>query len=68
MSGSLFLQIQFAVETHDPYFVRKRDATGILGLSSIQKVIVAVRILAYRVAANAVVNYVRIAKVPQLKV
>lgn len=63
-----FFKFNFLVEAHDSYFVWKRDVAGILGLSTIQKVIVAVRILVYRVAADAVDDYVRIAKVPQLKV
>jgi hypothetical protein len=35
------------VEAHDDYFVHKRDAAGVLGLSSFQKVIAALRMLTY---------------------
>ncbi|KAF8401583.1 hypothetical protein HHK36_012528 [Tetracentron sinense] len=60
MSRPLFLRIQFAIEAHDPYFILKRNAAGTLGLSSLQKVTVAMRMLAYGVAADAVDDYVRI--------
>src|SRR5690349_5045346 len=42
--------------------VEKRDATGLLGLSPIQKVTAAVRMLAYGNPADAVDEYVRIAE------
>ncbi|XP_031261670.1 uncharacterized protein LOC116119875 [Pistacia vera] len=60
MSQSLFLRIQSAVEAYDPYFVQKRDAVGFLGLSSLQKITAALRMLAYGVAADYVDEYVRI--------
>ncbi|KAF8388134.1 hypothetical protein HHK36_026800 [Tetracentron sinense] len=51
MQRSLFLRIQYAVEAHDPYFVQKTDAFGMLGLSSLQKITAAMRMLSYGVAA-----------------
>ncbi|KAF8389027.1 hypothetical protein HHK36_025712 [Tetracentron sinense] len=60
MRRPLFLRIQSAIEAHDPYFILKRNAAGTLGLSSLQKVTAAMRMLAYGVAADAVDNYVRI--------
>ena len=52
MSRSLFLRIQFKVETYEPYFIQKRDNAQRLVLSSLQKITVALRMLAYRVAAG----------------
>jgi hypothetical protein len=48
------------VEEHDDYFVRKRNAAGVLGLSSFQKITAAMRMLTYGVAADATDEYVRI--------
>ncbi|KAF8380120.1 hypothetical protein HHK36_027592 [Tetracentron sinense] len=50
------------MEAHDPYFVLKRNAAGVIGLSSLQKVTAAMRMLVYGVAAYAVDDYVRIGK------
>ncbi|KAF8391284.1 hypothetical protein HHK36_023586 [Tetracentron sinense] len=60
MQRSLFLRIQSAVEAHDPYFVQKTNVVGTLGLSSLQKITAAMRMLAYGVAADYVDEYVRI--------
>jgi len=49
-----------AVEDHDDYFVQKRNAAGTLGLSCLQKVVAAFRMIAYGVAADATDDYVRI--------
>ncbi|RWR76326.1 putative nuclease HARBI1 [Cinnamomum micranthum f. kanehirae] len=62
MRKPLFLRIVNAVEAHDPYFQQKRNCAGSLGLSALQKVTAAVRMLAYGVAADAVDDYVRIAE------
>ncbi|KAF8376762.1 hypothetical protein HHK36_031572 [Tetracentron sinense] len=55
-----FAENPSAMEAHDPYFILKRNAVGTLGLSSLQKVTAAMRMLAYGVVANAVDNFVRI--------
>ncbi|XP_050212628.1 uncharacterized protein LOC126664324 [Mercurialis annua] len=60
MSRSLFIRIQSAVESSDSYFVQKRNAAGLLGLSSLQKITAALRMLAYGVAADYIDEYVRI--------
>ncbi|XP_020262989.1 uncharacterized protein LOC109838970 [Asparagus officinalis] len=60
MHRPLFLCILSTVETHDSYFVQKRDAAGKIGLSSLQKVTAAMRMLAYGVSADSVDDYVRI--------
>ncbi|KAF5449858.1 hypothetical protein F2P56_030260 [Juglans regia] len=60
MHCNLFLRIHSAVEAHDDYFVQKRDASGRLGLSSLQKITEAIRMLAYGVTADLMDEYVRI--------
>ncbi|KAF5459913.1 hypothetical protein F2P56_019822 [Juglans regia] len=62
MQCHLFLYIQTEVEAYDPYFVQKRDAAKRLGHSSIQKITVAMRILAYGVYGDFVDEYLRIAE------
>ena len=54
MNRPLFFRIQSVVEAYDLYFVQKRDATGVVGLSSIQKITVAMRMLTYGVLADSV--------------
>ncbi|KAM5583103.1 hypothetical protein ABKV19_003162 [Rosa sericea] len=60
MHRHLFLQILVAVEAHDSYFVQKKDSAGRLGLSSLQKVTAAMRMLAYGIGADVVDDYLRI--------
>jgi len=60
MNRDIFLRIMNVVEAHDDYFVQKRDAVGVLGLSCFQKVIAALRMLTYGVSADATDEYVRI--------
>jgi hypothetical protein len=60
MSKPLFRRIMNAVEAHDHYFVQKRDAAGVLGLSCFQKVTVALCMLTYGVSADATDEYIRI--------
>jgi hypothetical protein len=60
MSRPPFFCLQFALEAHDPYFIQKRNAAGMLGLSSLQKMIAALRILAYGVVADSTDEYMRI--------
>ncbi len=60
MRRSLFLRIQSAVEGHDDYFIQKRDNAQRLGLSSLQKITAALRMLAYGVTADFMDEYVRI--------
>ena len=60
MSRRLFLQITYVMEVHNPYFKQKKNALGVLGLSCLQKVIAAHRILAYGIPANLTNEYIRI--------
>jgi len=50
------------VEAHDEYFIQKRNATNVLGLSCFQKVTAAMRMLSYGMAADTTDEYVRIAE------
>ncbi|KAM1666471.1 hypothetical protein ACFX14_045738 [Malus domestica] len=52
MERHLFNRIMGAVCNHDSYFVQKPDAFGAMGLLPEQKIIVALRILAYGSAAD----------------
>ncbi|XP_028053395.1 uncharacterized protein LOC114257789 [Camellia sinensis] len=60
MRRCLFLQIQAVAEASDPYFIQKRNAAGMLGLSSLQKMIVALWMLAYRITVDYMDEYLRI--------
>jgi hypothetical protein len=62
MSRQLFLKIHNDVVSHDSYFLQKPDATGLLGLSSLQKLTAAIRQLAYGIGADATDEYCRIAE------
>jgi hypothetical protein len=60
MRRGLFLRILEGVTAYDSYFVQKRDAAGVLGLSSIQKCTAALRMLVYGAAADATDEYCRL--------
>lgn len=62
MRKELFLRILKDVETYDNYFVQKKDSTGRLGCSSIQKVTTAIRILAYGCSRDQREEYLDIGK------
>ena len=62
MSRRLFLKVVEAICAFDSYFVQKIDATGTLGLSSIQKCIAAIRMIGYGVSSDATDEYTRAAK------
>ncbi|XP_061951875.1 uncharacterized protein LOC133674679 [Populus nigra] len=48
------------VEAHNPYFKQRTDALGVLGLSCLQKVTAAHRILAYGIPADLTDEYLQI--------
>jgi hypothetical protein len=54
MSRRLFFHIVDRVTLHDSYFQQRTDATGLLGLSPLQKCTAAIRQLCYGVTADAV--------------
>ncbi|XP_076942235.1 uncharacterized protein LOC143612049 [Bidens hawaiensis] len=60
MRRPLFLRILNEVVTHEPYFVQRRDNVGRLGLSSMQKITAALRIMAYGVTADFMDEYISI--------
>jgi hypothetical protein len=60
MHRPLFCHILSCVEAYNPYFVQSRNYAGTLGLSSLQKITAAFRMLAYGVPADYVDEYVRI--------
>ena len=67
MKRSLFLRIQSKVEAYDSYFVQKRNSAKKLGLSSLQKITTALRILAYEVLGDLIDEYVRIGETTALE-
>jgi hypothetical protein len=62
MRVHVFERIVEAIEGADSYFKQKEDAVGHLGLTSLQKSVAAIRILAYGLPADAIDEYVRIAE------
>ncbi|CAM6127991.1 unnamed protein product [Calypogeia fissa] len=60
MTKRLFNRILADVELHDPYFQQKCDATKKMGLSGLQKVIAALRQLAFGIGADATDEYYRL--------
>ena len=67
MKRSLFLRIQSKVKSHDSYFVQKRNSANKLGLSSLQKITAALRMLAYGVSSDLIDEYVRIGETTALE-
>ncbi|XP_041025468.1 uncharacterized protein LOC121265862 [Juglans microcarpa x Juglans regia] len=60
MSRLLFLRILNEVEAYEPYFVLRRDNARRVGLSSMQKITVILRMLAYEVTGDFMDEYIRI--------
>ena len=60
MNKELFLRIVHGLSEWFPFFQQRRDATGRLGLSSLQKCTAAIRMLAYGSAADTVDEYLRL--------
>ena len=60
MRKELFTIIHDAVVSFDPWFTQRMDCTKRLGLSSLQKVTAALRMLAYGVAADACDEYCKL--------
>ena len=56
------LFIMEKVVARDNYFLQKRDACGVLGLSPHQKITTALRMLCYGVCADATYKYYRTSK------
>jgi hypothetical protein len=62
MQWCLFLRIMHEVCAYDSYFVQKRNAAGVLGLSSVQKCTAALRMLAYGTSGDAMDEYCRLSE------
>jgi hypothetical protein len=62
MQRCLFLRIMHEVCTYDSYFVQKRNAAGVLGLSSVQKCTAALHMLAYGTSGDVVDEYCRLSE------
>jgi hypothetical protein len=60
MKKHVFLRILNGVQSVNGYFEQRENCTGLLGLSALQKVVAAIRILAYGLPADAVDEYVEI--------
>uniref|UniRef100_A0A0D3CT41 Uncharacterized protein n=1 Tax=Brassica oleracea var. oleracea TaxID=109376 RepID=A0A0D3CT41_BRAOL len=60
MGRPLFLCIYDAIQRHDKYFFQRRDGAGKLGLSGLQKITAAFRILAYGLLADSTNEYIKI--------
>jgi hypothetical protein len=67
MRRSLFIRIAQFVDEHDSYFVQRRNATGALDFSCLQKVSAAYRQLAHAVSTDYVDEYVRIGESTSIK-
>ncbi|KAH7833749.1 hypothetical protein Vadar_009341 [Vaccinium darrowii] len=63
MAKPLFERILTQLQQHDNYFIQKPDAIRAAGLSGIQKMTAALRMLTYRMPADSVDEYVKIKKV-----
>ena len=66
MERHLFNKIMGAVCNHDSYFVQKKYAFGVMGLLPEQKIIAALRMLAYGASADQVDEIVRMGNQPFL--
>jgi hypothetical protein len=62
MSRKLFLDIVYAVWCFDNYFICKKDCTGMVGFSSLQKCTAALRMLAYGAPGDSHDDYIRMAE------
>ncbi|XP_024006809.1 uncharacterized protein LOC112083371 [Eutrema salsugineum] len=60
MTKDLFMRIVTRLADEVPYFQQRRNATGRLGLSPLQKCTAAIRMMAYGTAADAVDEYLRL--------
>ncbi|GAB2287602.1 hypothetical protein Dimus_037941 [Dionaea muscipula] len=67
MNRSLFIRILDGIQHYDDYFIQKNDVVGVPGLTGLQKMIVAIRVMAYDMPADAVDEYVRIGESTTVK-
>ena len=62
MRRELFIRIMKSIELHDPWFEQKTNALGEKGLFPLQKMVAALRILAYGSSYDMVDEYIRISE------
>ena len=62
MSRKLFLRIVNSIREFDSYFKCKKDCTGTLGFTSIQKCTTTMRMLAYGAPGDSLDHYGRMAE------
>jgi hypothetical protein len=62
MSRKLFLKIIYVLQDYDSYFRCKLDCTSTAGFSTLQKCMVAMRMLAYGAPGDSTDDYVRMAE------
>jgi hypothetical protein len=62
MSRPLFRRIVEALQVYDPYFKCKNDCIDMVGFSSLQKCMVAMRLLAYGAPGDTTDDYLRMAE------
>lgn len=67
MHQSAFEKLMLVVSEFDSFFLQKRDCTGKLGLSTLQKCTAAMRILCYGFCADSVDEYCRMSESTALK-
>jgi hypothetical protein len=67
MRRHVFVCLLNTVEEHNDYFIQKRNAAGMLGLSCLQKVATAFRMIANGVAVAATDEYMRVGKSTAMK-
>ncbi|CAL2271867.1 unnamed protein product [Prunus armeniaca] len=67
MRPSLFNRILEQVMNYDTYFQQRRDACGNLGLSTHQKLTVALRMIAYGTPADQIDENLRIAETTSIE-
>ncbi|WZZ61473.1 hypothetical protein YC2023_061580 [Brassica napus] len=66
MNKKLFLRLVHSLSECFSFFQQRRDATGRLGLSALQKCTAAIRLLAYGTAADTVDEYLRLGETTAL--
>jgi hypothetical protein len=62
MSRKLFLDIVYAIRSFNNYFICKKDCTGMVGFSSLQKCTTTLRMLTYGAPGDANDDYIRMAE------
>jgi hypothetical protein len=62
MSKTMFLDISHAIATRNRYFLRRVNAAGVQSFTTLQKITIAVRMLAYGGPADRLDEYIRMVR------